>query len=259
MTALESALVSTPAAQGEIYLQGAHIARWTPAGERPVLFLSSKSVFAPGKAIRGGVPIIFPWFGPRSDGKPGPSHGFARTSLWTRESNQELAFGLAAEGFRLRFVVAMGSALEMSLEVRNESSAEVQFEEALHTYLAVSDIRQVSVTGLGGATYIDKTDAFRRKMQGADPLRLTKQTDSVYLNTTAACEVSDPGWERRIVIDKAYSASTVIWNPWSGMPDLGADEWSGFICVESANVSDNAVTLAPGATHRMSASIRLAH
>src|SRR5271165_4166927 len=99
-TALESVVISTAAAEGEIYLQGAHVARWTPRGERSVLFLSSKSAFEPGKAIRGGVPVIFPWFGPRSDGKPGPAHGLARTALWEREG--ETAFRLKVEQFRLR-------------------------------------------------------------------------------------------------------------------------------------------------------------
>src|SRR5580693_3822718 len=80
------AVISTPLAEAEIYLQGAHIAHWTPRGHKPVLFMSSRSFLEPGKPIRGGVPIIFPWFGPRSDGKPGPMHGFARTVPWSVES-----------------------------------------------------------------------------------------------------------------------------------------------------------------------------
>jgi glucose-6-phosphate 1-epimerase len=251
-TALESVVISTPEAEGEIFLQGAHVARWKPRGERPVLFLSSKSAFEPGKAIRGGVPIIFPWFGPRSDGLPGPAHGLARTALWERDGE---AFRLKVEPFQLRFMVKMGAALEMSLEVTNEGPAEARFEEALHTYLAVGDVRQVSVTGLEGVEYLDKMDGFKRKMQSAEPLRPTKATDSVYLNTTTACEVTDPVWRRRIVVAKTGSASTVIWNPWAGMADLGPDEWPGMICVETANVGENAVILASGATHRMTAMI----
>jgi glucose-6-phosphate 1-epimerase len=255
-TALESVIVSTPEAEGEIYLQGAHVARWTPRGERPVLFLSSKSSFEPGKAIRGGVPVIFPWFGPRSDGKPGPAHGLARTALCERDGE---AFRLKVEQFQLRYVVRMGAALEMSLEVTNESPSAARFEEALHTYLAVGDVRQVSVTGLENVEYLDKTDGFKRKTQSADPLRLSRATDSVYLNTTATCEVTDPVWNRRIMVEKTGSASTVVWNPWSGMADLGPDEWQGMICVETANVGEDAVTLPAGGTHRMTATIRLHH
>lgn len=254
MTSLESVLISTPEAEGEIYLQGAHVARWIPRGERPVLFLSSKSAFEPGKAIRGGVPVIFPWFGPRSDGKPGPAHGLARTALWERDGE---AFRLKVEQFQLRFVVKMGEALGMSLAVTNESPSEARFEEALHTYLAVGDVREVSVTGLAGVEYLDKADGFKRKLQNPEPLRLTKATDSVYLNTTGACEVTDPVWNRRIVVEKTGSASTVVWNPWSGMADLGPDEWQGMICVETANVGENSVLLEPGATHRMTAAIHL--
>lgn len=251
-TALESVVISTPEAEGEIYLQGAHVARWIPRGERPVLFLSSKSAFELRKAIRGGVPIIFPWFGPRSDGLPGPAHGLARTALWERDGD---AFRLKVERFDLRFVVKMGAALEMSLEVTNEGPDEARFEEALHTYLAVGDVRQVSVTGLEGVEYLDKTDGFKRKLQGAEPLRLTKATDSVYLKTASTCEVTDPVWNRRIVAEKSGSASTVVWNPWAGMADLGSDEWQGMICVETANVGENAIVLAAGATHRMTATI----
>ena len=257
-TTLESVIISTPEAEGEIFLQGAHVARWQPRGERPVLFLSSKSAFDPGKAIRGGVPVIFPWFGPwfgpRSDGKPGPAHGLARTALWEHDGG---AFRLKVEQFQLRFEVKMGAALEMSLEVTNEGPDEARFEEALHTYLAVGDVRQASVTGLEGVEYLDKTDEFKRKLQSAEPLRLTKATDSVYLNTTSTCEVTDPVWNRRIVVEKTGSASTVVWNPWTGMADLGPDEWQGMICVETANVGENAVLLAAGATHTMSATIRL--
>src|SRR5499427_4845923 len=85
---LVRAVVSSQAAEAEIYLQGAHVARWTPRGQRPVLFLSSKSLFTPGMAIRGGVPVIFPWFGPRAEGKPGPAHGFARISEWSLEGTK---------------------------------------------------------------------------------------------------------------------------------------------------------------------------
>ena len=261
---LTRAVVSTPLCEGDIYLQGAHVTHWTPCGQKPVLFVSSKSAFAPGKAIRGGVPVIFPWFGPRSDGKPGPAHGFARTSLWTVESSAlrgdgalEIGFVLETDEFRVRFAVAMGTALEMSLEVLNRGSAEARFEEALHTYLAVADVREASVTGLEGTTYIDKTDGFSRKPQGPEPLRLAKATDSVYLKTAAACTVTDPVWERKIVVEKSGSASTVVWNPWAGMADMDAEQWPGMICVETANASDNAVTLAGGAVHKMSAVIRL--
>ena len=250
-------IISTPEAEAEIYLQGAHIAQWTPRGHRPVLFMSSRSMFAPGKAIRGGVPVIFPWFGPRSDGQPGPAHGFARTLPWTQQA--EGIFELIHEGYRLRFTVTVGASLQMELEVRNDSGKAVVFEEALHTYLSVADIRSVELDGLQGTTFIDKTDGMKRMVQPAEPIRIAKETDQVHLNTQSTCVVTDPVWNRRIVIEKTGSDSTVVWNPWiektAKMADMAPDEWRNMICVETANAADNAVSLEPGATHKLTAEI----
>jgi glucose-6-phosphate 1-epimerase len=266
---LARAVISTPLAEAEIYLQGAHVTQWTPKGKKPVLFMSSASALAPGKAIRGGIPVIFPWFGPRSDGKAGAAHGYARTSLWTLESTRlsasgevELTFALPpgeAPGAHLR--VSFGEALRMELEVRNDSASPFRFEDAFHSYFAVAEIGEVSVTGLEETTYIDKTDSFARKLHHAEPVRCTRETDQLHLNTAATCVVHDPVWNRRIVVEKTGSNSTVVWNPWSekaaAMSDMGRDEWRQMICVESANAADNAITLAPGATHTLTATIRL--
>ena len=146
---LVRAMVLTPAVEGEVYLHGAHVTRWAPRGQRPVLFLSSKSLFAPDKPIRGGVPVIFPWFGPRSDGKPGPVHGFARTLTWTVEETRvdddgavEIALvpapnntsrDLGFTDLHVQLRVTFGSALEMELETRNQAPAPLVYEEALDT------------------------------------------------------------------------------------------------------------------------------
>ncbi|HXB73692.1 MAG TPA: D-hexose-6-phosphate mutarotase [Candidatus Acidoferrales bacterium] len=275
---LVRAAISTPAAEADIYLHGAHVTHWTPRGQRPVLFVSRRSLFAPGKAIRGGVPVIFPWFGPRGDGKPGPAHGFARTTEWAVEGAKlhpdgkvEITLALAPNdetrnlgyaAFHLRSRVTVGSELEMELETGNDAKEAFTFEEALHSYFAIADIRQASVSGLEGTTYIDKTDGFKRKTQGNAPIRIAKETDQVHVSTQAACVVHDAVWNRRIVIEKSGSDSTVVWNPWidktKGMSDMAADDWQQMICIETANAADNAVRLSPGATHKMTASIRIA-
>jgi glucose-6-phosphate 1-epimerase len=275
---LVRAVISTPLAEAEVYLQGAHVARWTPRGQKPVLFMSSTSLFAPGKAIRGGVPVIFPWFGGRSGGKPGPAHGFARSMPWSLESARltgggevEIAMTLSPsdatralgfDAFHARFRVTVGSVLRMELEICNDSAEPFTYEEALHTYFSVSGIHQASVSGLEGTTYIDKTDGFARKVQPAEPVRCAKETDQVHLDTSAACVVHDSAWNRRIVVEKQGSASTIVWNPWSekaaGMADMGPGEWERMICVESGNAADNAVTLPPGASHILAATIRVA-
>lgn len=274
---LARAVISTPAAEAEVYLHGAHLVHWAPRGQRPVLFLSPKSLFAPGKAIRGGVPIIFPWFGPRGDGKPGPAHGFARSMEWTIEGaklcsggNVEITFTLAPNdatrgfgysAFHLCFRLTIGRELEMELEVRNDGQAPLTCEEALHTYFAIGDIRQVSVSGLEGTAYIDKTDGFKRKKLGNESVLIAKETDQVHLSTQATCVVHDPVWNRRIVVEKSGSESTVVWNPWidktKGMSDMAQGGWQEMICVETANAADNTVHLSPGASHKLTASIRV--
>jgi glucose-6-phosphate 1-epimerase len=270
------AVISTPDAEGQVYLQGAHVTHWTPRGQRPVLFMSSKSLFTAGKAIRGGVPIIFPWFGGRSDGKPGPAHGFARSMAWevesTKEANRNITISLVLkpndatralgfDAFHVRFSVTFGAELKMELETRNDSAQEFVYEEALHTYFSIGDIAQAHVTGLEGTVYIDKTDGFKRKPQSNEPVRIAKETDQVHLNTQDSCIVHDATWQRRILIDKSGSQSTVVWNPWiektAGMSDMAPEDWREMICVETANASDNVVHLPPGASHTLRTVLRV--
>ncbi len=274
---LVRAIVSTPAAEAEVYLHGAHVTQWTPRGQRPVLFLSQRSEFVPGKAIRGGVPVIFPWFGPRGDGLPGPSHGFARTSEWTLEEasaagtgDLTLVFALRPnvvsreygyDAFHLRYRVTVGLQLALELAVTHEGDGSFHFEEALHSYFAVGDIAQVAVTGLAGTEYFDKADGGRRKRQQGEPLRFAGETDQLHLNTEAACIINDAAWRRQIIVEKSGSRSTVVWNPWDektrGLKDMEPDGWRGMVCVESGNAAENAITLAGGGTHVMRTVIRI--
>jgi glucose-6-phosphate 1-epimerase len=131
----------------------------------------------------------------------------------------------------------------------------------LHTYFAIADIHQVSVSGLEGTTYIDKTDGLKCKEQGNEPLRIAKETDQVHLSTKATCVIHDPVWNRSIIVEKSGSDSTVVWNPWidktKGMTDMVPDDWREMICVETANAADNAIHLPPGASHKLAAAIRI--
>jgi glucose-6-phosphate 1-epimerase len=258
-------------AEGHVYLHGAHVTHYRPAAQRPLLFLSERSRFAAGKAIRGGVPVIFPWFGARAGHPEAPDHGFARTREWAVESVDPRSDGSVAvtlalgaddatrptwpHEFRVRHRVVFGERLEMTLEVENRSGHPFDFEEALHTYHLVGDVRQVSIDGLGGGVYIDKTDDMRRKTLAAGPLRLNGTTDRVFLDTCGTCTLTDPVLARRIVVEKTGSATTVVWNPWhekaSTMGDLGDEQWRSMLCVEAANAADNAVHLAGGKRHTM--------
>jgi glucose-6-phosphate 1-epimerase len=258
---LVKALVSRGGMSGEVFLQGAQVTAWRPPGARPVIFTSSRAIFAPGKAIRGGIPIIFPWFGPHPTAPAAPQHGVARTAPWQLDAVEAKAdtvvfdFSLDVDGFALAYRVGFGNDLRLRLAVRNVSGAAAAFEEALHSYFAVSDVARVSVTGLEGSAFIDKTANMRRRPPAAAPLTLTTETDSVYLNVPDRLAVNDLGWGRRTAIEKSGAASTIVWNPWAekaaAMADLGADNWREMICVETGNAADNRVHLPPGGTHEM--------
>jgi D-hexose-6-phosphate mutarotase len=266
------------ASEGEalVYLQGAHVAHFQPRGEKPVLWMSAQSRFEAGKPIRGGVPICFPWFGPKKDAPEAPLHGFARILPWALASVDRAADGAlravleltpeaAARGgfpreLGLTLTLTVGRALRMELAVRNVDSAPATFEAALHSYFAVSDVRQVRVHGLEGVGFVDKTAAMARKPGEPGPIAIAAETDRVYNAATGTVRIEDPGWTRRLVIEKTGSSTTVVWNPWvakaKAMPDFGDDEWTRMLCVETANAGDDAVTLAPGAAHVMTATLR---
>lgn len=274
-TGLVYAEITTAAAAATVFLQGAHLTHWQPAGEESVLFLSKRTELMPGKAIRGGVPIVFPWFGPdkkidRVDGKPGPSHGFARTEEWTlafaamagEDLHLTLTLGptemsrkLGFNQFRVAFQIVIGRTLTMRLTVANDAEMPLHFEEALHTYFTVGDVQQTTVTGLEGTSYIDKTQNGAR-IAGVDaPIQFAGETDRIYNHTETTCTAHDAASRRRIVVAKKNSATTVVWNPWKGMADLGPEEWRGMVCIETANAGESPVTLAKGETHTMQAVI----
>jgi glucose-6-phosphate 1-epimerase len=261
--------ITSPHAQARVYLQGAHLTHWQPASHQPVLFLSRKTDLAPGKPIRGGVPIAFPWFAVRHDGKTGPSHGFARIQDWTlafaavagedlhmtfTQGPTELSRSLGYDHFHLVFQLTIGRTLTMQLTVGNDAEAPLIFEEALHTYYSVADVHEVNVTGLEGVSYLDKMDNLQTKVQrGA--ITVTSPTDRVYLDTKSTCVVHDAAGKRNITVAKTNSNTTVVWNPWDSgaqkLPDLEPSEWHEFIAVETVNAAADAVTLAPGTSHTM--------
>jgi D-hexose-6-phosphate mutarotase len=260
---------------GELYFQGAQVTAWQPGGERPVLFTSPNATIQPGKAIRGGIPIIFPWFGPNRHSLAAPQHGFARTATWRldrveRLGTESLTLTLSLgdgevrsrywpEMFRAIYNVTFARTLSLRLAVQNRATHLITFEGALHSYFAVSDVTAVAISGLAGTTYIDKTQAGRRERQVAALVGVVAETDRVYLGAPARCILEDRGWSRRVVIEKNGAASTVVWNPGAdkaaAMADLGDPAWRGMVCVETGNIADDEVRLAAGGEHQMSAVI----
>ena len=273
---LTKLVATTPHATAEVYLHGAHVTHYQPTGQPPVLFLSKQSRFESGKAIRGGVPICFPWFGPLEGHPAAPAHGFVRTAEWTLAKTAthddgtvtvELSFhcdnDLHADwphAFRATYTVTVGPELRTSLTVSHARGEPFLYEAALHTYLVVSDVKTVTVTGLENTPWRDKV--LGREVDGVDgPIRFAGETDRVYLDTTAPVTVDDQSLNRRIVVTKDGSESTVVWNPWvakaAALADFGDDEWPGMVCVETANVGGGAVTLGPGQSHTTTAVVRV--
>ena len=258
-------------ATGELYLHGAHCAAWQPAGQAPVLWMSQLSNFHADKPIRGGVPICFPWFGPNASNKSLPAHGSARLQPWDLADVETDATGAVClkcvtriEPFDLEYKVHFGKKLTLSLTTLLPSThkSPEQFEDALHTYFSISDIHQVTISGLEQIAYIDKVDHAKDIPATSAVIQFTGETDRIYLDTLDTCVLHDPGWNRRIVVHKSGSRSTIVWNPWvdksARMPDFGNDEWPGMVCIETANVGPLAIQLQPGEQHTTTAIIEVA-
>jgi glucose-6-phosphate 1-epimerase len=265
--------IQTPTAAAEIYLHGAQVTSWRPAGSEEVIFLSKQSQFAAGRAIRGGIPICFPWFRNKADDPKAPSHGFVRTKAWQIDSidgagdTVTVTFSTASDestrawwphDFHLLHRVTVGAVLEQKLVMSNTGATGLQFEEALHTYYRVGDAAAVRITGLEGVHYLDNTDNNREKQQTGE-ITFTGATDRAYMDTTHAVEMEDPVLHRRIRLVKGHSRSTVVWNPWiegaHSLADLGDEEWRSMACVEGGNIRAFAVELAAGQQHTMKTTI----
>ncbi|PRY64305.1 glucose-6-phosphate 1-epimerase [Glaciihabitans tibetensis] len=265
--------VTAPSASAEIYLRGAHVASWTPAGtDASVIWMSEKSEYTDGVPLRGGVPICFPWFGANADDPSEPSHGFARLAEWelveakdvgstvvlTLRLHDDLATRASAWGHRFEalYTVTVGGHLDLALTVTNPDRKAFTYEAALHTYFGVSDIRSVSVTGLEDVPFLDKLDGPSPLPAEGEAVRFVGETDRVYLGSAETIGVVDPNAKRVIDVKPRESSSTVVWNPWvakaAKMADFGDDEWTTMVCVETCNVGAAAVTLEAGASHTMS-------
>jgi glucose-6-phosphate 1-epimerase len=270
---LPKVVVSLPEATAEIYLHGSQVTSWRPAGAEEVIFLSTKSKFATGSAIRGGIPVCFPWFRNKLDDPKAPSHGFVRTKAWELDSIDKakysvtVTFSTASDEstrawfpheFRLLHRVTVGAELVEELVMTNTGGEPLRFEEALHTYYRVGDATKVRITGLDGVHYLDNTDNNQEKVQQGD-IVFTAQTDRAYMNTTHAVEIHDPVLQRRIRLLKEHSHSTVVWNPWiegaKSLNDLGDEEWRNMTCVEASNMRACGVDLAAGAHHTMNTTV----
>lgn len=255
--------ITTAWSTAEIYLHGAHVTHFQKPGEPPLLFLSEESRFEPGVPIRGGIPIIFPWFGKPAN-KPG-QHGFVRNRSWTLKEITTTDAGIITARLMLppcpelgdgdiavEYAVTVSDTLSAELTVTNRSALAYAFENCLHTYFSIGDINTLKVVGLQGVTYLDSLDGHQRKTEAPEVIGFVGEVDRTYVNTPHRVEIHDSVLSRVIRVEKTGSASTVVWNPWIAkaktMPDFGNEEYQRMVCVESGNVAENHITLAPGTT-----------
>ncbi len=263
-------------ARATVSLYGGQVLKFQPAGAEPVLWLSEKSHFEEGRAIRGGIPICWPWFGPSLLDDTLPNHGFVRNRMWdvraTRIVDGEAAqvrLGLSDDAeslrmwphpFDLELVITVDTALTVELIVRNTGHFAFVCGGALHTYLIVGNVRDVQVHGLEGLPYIDqlRPDTLNRQ---EGPVVFHQEVDNIYLDATGPCVLEDPNLHRRIVVEKSGSRSTVVWNPWIGkarrMADFGDDEYLEMVCIETANAGRDLVSVTPRGQHRLKTTLRV--
>jgi glucose-6-phosphate 1-epimerase len=264
--------------------QGAHIVSYQIDGDQPLIWSNPGAVFKHGKAIRGGMPICWPWFGNfqrnpqsvqdmRQSSEPANAHGEVRALDWELMGMGEDGDALIVEFIQpkaeghlpgwphtvgLKLQIRLDSALNVSLVSFNAGPEDVTLSQALHSYFAVSDVRHVHVEGLDGLSYIETLDDWKTVTQTGD-LHFTGETDRIYLDTPGQLSIVDPTWERRIELTSTGSRSAVIWNPWTeraaAFSDMADDGWQRMLCIETANVLGDVVTLAPGASHTLGVSI----
>lgn len=266
---LEYISVENRCASAKIALQGAHIFDFTLKEKGRVLFLSEASVFKKGKAIRGGVPICWPWFGANENDTSLPNHGFARTSLWEHQSTETInesetkvtltlhaspeTLVLWPYTFSLTLDIYVGKVLRLDLTCQNLDTKPFTFTSALHTYLAIDNIYETQVEGLEVKHYFDKTK--NTFLIQEDHIDFSKEVDRIYQNVTKDVAVKDP--KVMHTIQTEGTNTIVVWNPGelltSRMPDLS--DHTQMLCVESANVLDDSVTLAKGESHTLKQTI----
>ncbi len=262
-------IVNVDDCTAEFFLHGAHVTQYQPVDDRPVLFSSSNALYEPGKAIRGGIPVCFPWFSAKTDTNgvvdaQAPAHGLVRTQCWELvsasggKSGLNVQLACEVDDYALDYRIAFSSQLHVQLRIVNRAAIARTHEVALHTYLAVSDIDQVKVYGLEACPYLDQ-------LTGAtigpndEPIVFREETDRIYDGRVAGIKLVDQQWERSIDVVPEGSQSTVVWNPWIAksqrMADFGNDEYLRMCCIETANVRKRAVELEPGAACQIGVAI----
>ncbi|MGL4395742.1 MAG: D-hexose-6-phosphate mutarotase [Hyphomicrobium sp.] len=273
------AVLACHGARAVVAIQGAQALSYVPAsaegnGQSDVLWLSPVARLDTGKAVRGGVPICWPWFGPHPTDAAQGSHGFVRAARWQVLSSAASAgrtqIVLGFETSRARHPgwpyagkaeveITLADSLAIALTTTNLDVVPVTVTSALHSYFAIGDISRCTISGLENRPYIDQLDGGRTLRQ-SDTITFQAELDRIYQETGDTVVVADPVLGRRIVVGKSGSQSTVVWSPWiekaQRLGDLGVGGYKRMVCVETANAGGDVVTILPGGRHRLVADIR---
>lgn len=256
-----------PAFNASLSLYGGQLLGFTPHGGQPLFYLSPAAMLQPGKAIRGGVPLCWPWFGKHDSDASLPQHGVARTAQWTVNAvaRSEHGFHVKLNGPRYGelssslSLVLEDKGVSLALTTRNHGKYTASVSAALHSYIAVGDLRQVALSGLENAGCHDKLTDTHGTLP-ATPWRFVAATDAV-VGSGAPLQLHDEAWQRTVTISSSGSASTVVWTPWqngaAAMADLPDDGWPHFLCVEAANAGSDRREIAPGDSHTLAQHLRL--
>lgn len=262
--------ISNDHASATIALHGGHVIDYIPRDQEPVIFTSREAIFTEGKAIRGGIPVCWPWFSAHPTDSKMPAHGFARNRFWKAVSSNSTAEGtevvleldtsdikICPHSTQLTLTIFVGKELKLDLRSTNTGDSTVTVGGALHSYFTVGAIEKITLTGLENTHYQD-TIINEAKQQECE-ITFAGETDNVYKDTEATVTIHDPVFNREISVAKAGSRSTVVWNPWiekaAALGDLADDEYHDFVCIEAANAHEDVYTLQPGESHTLSTTI----
>lgn len=268
--------VSNKYADADICLYGAHITNFRPHRTMEVLWLSPESYFEEGKPIRGGIPVCFPWFGQHKTDPSLPLHGFGRLMYWDVLETRSLPAGETFVKLQLcssektkpywnhdfcaEIEIVVGKTLTATLKVTNTSAEVFEYGCALHSYISLSAIQNISIYGLQNTSYYNQLEP-GEAVQETPTLEITKPETRHYLNTEADCIIYDKVFNRNIRVAKTGSKVTTVWNPGeeacAKIDDMPDDAFHIFVCVEAVNAFNDMVTLAPGESHETSAIIGL--
>lgn len=269
----DALVLAGPGGRVRVTRTGAHVQSWEAPGHGELLFTSADASYAPATATRGGVPVIFPWFGSARAAEGLQPHGFARVREWAlaatrpgptatlRLDDDEQTRATWPHAFRAELEVSVADGLRVALAVTNTGAAPFTYEEALHTYFAVGDVRRATVHGLEGVPFTEFATAPQASPRADAPVTFEAETDRVYQGTPDLLELRCPALGRVVRIHTSGARSAVVWNPWhakaAAMSQMRGDEWTRFVCVESANCKAGALRLAPGETHTMTLTLRV--